>query len=91
MNNVTVLSAAPAYDLSRYPKKGKNIWIDNHLGVNVNRVITRRSKKIKYCKRGDILIDDYANTVHEWTAAGGIGILHTSASETIQQLKRLKL
>jgi hypothetical protein len=27
----------------------------------------------------------------EWRAAGGIGILHTSAADTIQQLKKLGL
>jgi len=36
-----------------------------------------------------ILIDDYPKNVDQFKAAGGIGILHTSASNTISQLKRL--
>jgi hypothetical protein len=36
-----------------------------------------------------VLIDDYPKNIKEWTAKGGIGILHTSASSTIRQLKRI--
>ena len=36
-----------------------------------------------------ILIDDYPKNVDQFKAAGGIGILHISASNTISQLKRL--
>jgi hypothetical protein len=38
-----------------------------------------------------ILIDDRADTIREWDSQGGIGILHTSAANTIQQLKKLGL
>jgi hypothetical protein len=30
-------------------------------------------------------------TIDEWNAKGGIGILHTSAADTIKQLKKLGL
>jgi len=32
--------------------------------------------KYKHCQPGDVLIDDRDDNVNEWTAAGGIGILH---------------
>jgi hypothetical protein len=38
-----------------------------------------------------ILIDDLEKTIKEWHAQGGIGILHTSAADTIKQLKELDL
>ena len=36
-----------------------------------------------------ILIDDYEKNTREFTAKGGIGIYHTSTSNTIRQLKKL--
>ena len=38
-----------------------------------------------------ILIDDRKSNIEEWRANGGIGILHTSATDTISQLKKLGL
>ena len=37
------------------------------------------------------LIDDRKSNIDQWIASGGIGILHTSAADTIQQLKNLGL
>lgn len=37
----------------------------------------------------DILIDDTPKKINAWIEAGGTGILHTSAQETISELKRL--
>ena len=36
-----------------------------------------------------VLIDDYPKNIREWQRKGGIGILHTSASSTISQLRKL--
>jgi len=41
--------------------------------------------------KNKILIDDREDTINRWNAAGGIGILHTSAPNTIEQLKQLGL
>jgi hypothetical protein len=38
-----------------------------------------------------ILIDDRKDTIDAWNAAGGIGILHTSTANTIEQLEKLGL
>ena len=51
-----------------------------------------RAEKQKYAKKNgvpNILIDDWKKNIVEWEAAGGIGILHKSASATIAQLKKL--
>ena len=40
-------------------------------------------------RRPAILIDDYPKNVTQFRAAGGIGILHTDTTSTINRLKRL--
>jgi len=47
--------------------------------------------KKNYAAPNHILIDDRESNIDQWRAAGGIGILHTSAAGTIQQLKKLGL
>ena len=39
---------------------------------------------------GNVLIDDRPKNIEAWENAGGIGILHTSAKETINKLKELR-
>ena len=39
---------------------------------------------------GNVLIDDRPKNIEAWEAAGGIGIIHTSAKETIEKLKELR-
>ena len=58
--------------------------------------IVRRRDKQDFAMKGSdlgrrpaILIDDYPKNVQQFKAAGGIGIVHSSASNTISQLKRL--
>jgi len=36
-----------------------------------------------------VLIDDYKKNTDQFTQRGGIGILHTSTSNTISELKKL--
>jgi hypothetical protein len=50
-----------------------------------------RAQKMLFANEGKILIDDMEQTIREWKNAGGVGILHTSASDTISQLKKLGL
>lgn len=40
---------------------------------------------------GDILIDDMEKNITRWVEAGGVGILHVNAADTIEQLKALGL
>jgi len=39
--------------------------------------------------KSNLLIDDYIKNIHEWEAMGGIGVHHTSPSNTLAELKRL--
>jgi hypothetical protein len=58
-------------------------------------IVRRREKKDFAMKGSDvgkkpaILIDDYPKNVTQFRAAGGIGILHTSTSSTINRLKKI--
>ena len=51
----------------------------------------KRSDKKHFAKstdgRPNVLIDDHQQKINEWNKAGGKGILHTSASNSIKQLE----
>ena len=51
-------------------------------------VLAQAIRKQNYATPDSILIDDRENNINQWIASGGIGILHTSASDTIKQLKK---
>ena len=66
------------------------MWVKKNLGLPNNRInLVRRFQKKDYAVSGSILIDDYEKNTREFTAKGGIGIHHTSTSNTIRQLKKL--
>lgn len=57
-------------------------------GVKVN-IVKKSPDKAKFITGPtDILIDDRMKSIEPWVNAGGIGILHTSANDTISQLQR---
>ena len=74
--------------------KWKPIVDKRNLGISNDRInLVRRFQKKDYAQTGyrtpAILIDDYEKNSREFTARGGIGIHHTSTSNTIRQLKKL--
>ena len=75
------------------PKNGadqKRNWVAKNLGPNVvTKVVTSGSLKAQFATPTTILIDDTRKAIDPWIAAGGIGILHTSADSTIAEMKRL--
>ena len=48
------------------------------------------SQKGMFALEGSVLIDDRKKNIEAWEDNGGIGILHTSAEDTINQLKKLR-
>ena len=46
-------------------------------------------KKI-FSQKGNVLIDDRPENIEAWESEGGIGILHKSAKDTIDELKKLR-
>ena len=68
----------------------KRTWVHNNLGKDVNIVIVKRGvDKAIYAHPKAILIDDRAKVIDPWNAAGGLGILHVNAADTIKQLKEI--
>jgi hypothetical protein len=68
----------------------KHLWIRKNLKPPpVETHIVQRHEKQNYARaygHANILIDDWDLNINEWNAAGGIGILHRSAEETIEAL-----
>ena len=82
-----LLSAPSREDSSRI---GKHVWVKQKLPGT--KLILRYAKQKKELATPEsILIDDRQINIDQWEAAGGIGILHTSADDTISQLKQLGL
>ena len=72
--------------------KLKRQWVKNNLTGynNVYSVVASRNKA-KWAWPDAILIDDRMKSVGPWREKGGIGIHHTSATNTIAELKKLGL
>jgi len=85
---IPIILSAPSRDKSS--RLGKALWVRNK--IPGTKLLLRYAKlKQQLATPTSILIDDRADNINQWEAAGGIGILHTSASNTIEQLKKLKL
>ena len=72
---------------------GKSYWARTNLKVAPGHTnLVKRVQKQNYAKvagQPAILIDDYKKNTDQFTAKGGIGIHHTSTSNTIRELKKL--
>ena len=94
------LTAVPRQNESRGPiadraPDDKKIWMKKHFRVSENRIYAvKRINKSNFAvdgrdKRPNILIDDHAKNIEAFKKAGGLGIVHTSARNTIKELKKL--
>ena len=69
---------------------GKTKWLKTNVGVSTDRInLVKRVQKQNFANKNSILIDDYNKNVSDFKRRGGIGIYHTSTSNTIRQLKKL--
>ena len=66
-------------------------WIKKYVdpSVVVNCTFTG-SQKAAYAMKKNVLIDDRQKNIDHWVENGGIGIVHTSAENTINELKKLR-
>lgn len=68
----------------------KNAWIkENYPDIKSVNLVLSSSVKRDFATSTSILIDDQYKSILPFIAAGGIGILHTSAADTIHQLEEL--
>ena len=81
---------APSMDPSS--RAGKEAWCKMHINSQYRNLYFKPAKyKSDFAGQDRILIDDRDDTIASWKAKGGIGIHHTSASNTIKQLQKLGL
>ena len=85
--NPTILSDPSNQNESRL---GKRLWVKNNIPGS-KLILSKAADKKNYSQKNHILIDDRASNIQDWIGDGGIGILHTSAQDTITQLQKLGL
>ena len=83
--NPTLLSAPSQQSESRL---GKRLWVKKHL-PGIKLILSKASDKKNYSDPFHILIDDRDSNIDDWRSKGGVGILHTSTSNTIKELKKI--
>jgi len=83
-----ILLSSPS--MSNTSRLGKGLWVEDNL-PGTKLILSQAKDKQNYACKDCILIDDRPSNIDQWRSQGGIGILHTSASDTIRQLKELGL
>lgn len=73
----------------RQSGKGKAPLAQKHYNKEDGVICCLSKDKQNFGARQDILIDDLPANIARWEQMGGIGILHTSADETIRKLQEL--
>ena len=66
-------------------------WVKENLTPNTDVILVNKKDKQLYAGENKILIDDRTDNISDWKNAGGIGILHKTATQTINELKKLGL
>jgi hypothetical protein len=93
-----ILTAIPRSErgpISKRAADDKSRWMKRWFGVSVDRMYpVVRKHKANFAMDGrdhrpNLLIDDHLGNVQEFKKARGIGVLHTSASNTIKELKEI--
>ena len=72
------------------PKDGnlqKQRWYAKRFPTLSCVCVAKSPDKAAYATPTTILVDDRRKSLDPWIAAGGIGILHTSVEDTIEQLR----
>lgn len=82
-----VLTGAPLSFIDSWWQKP--IWVHDHFGTFTKVAVCQSKNKALFCKEGDVIIDDYPKHRKTWETAGGQWVLHTSAEDSIEQLKNL--
>ena len=93
--NPVILTARPNTEsIGEAVKSEKLHWCQFYFGPQIEVIVCLRNEKKQYAKfhlenEQSILIDDLPVNCSEWESNGGTAILHTSAHDSIKQLKRI--
>jgi len=86
---VEILTSTGGADFHDKVTADKRFWCQMQgIGYKVNTVPGRWLKK-DWATPTALLIDDTADVIDDWRAAGGVGILHVNLQDTITQLNAL--
>ena len=85
--NPVILTGCP---LGGWAEEQKHRWAAVHFPGTRMITCMARDKRM-HMSLGDVLVDDYLKYKGFWEDAGGIFIHHTSADNTIAELKRIGL
>ena len=85
--HVGFLTAVPRRSTIPSAKDDKQAWVDKYFPGMRMDIGPYSHHKQKWCKPGDILIDDRPSNIEQWTAVGGIAIYHTG--DVNASIKRL--
>lgn len=87
---IEVLTAIPSLVKMPNVTTHKEQWIHKHFGYGWKfKTGPYARDKQNHAQPGDVLIDDMIRNINQWRDAGGIGILHTGADETLTELYRI--
>lgn len=88
---VHILTASPKPTGKLHTAPGdKRAWVRHHVCSQVPVIVVGHGpSKARWAAPGDILIDDLERNIEAWVSAGGTGILHRSAAESLAKLKAL--
>lgn len=84
----TILTGLPVCGFDKAEKE-KRLWLKKHYNKEDDVICCLSKDKQNFGTDSDILIDDLESNITRWKEMGGIGILHTSAEETIKKLQDL--
>ena len=85
-HNPAIITGQPSSFIARDHKKE---WCARELGNHIDVTVCKSKEKYLYGNPEDILIDDRQDVGDLWINMGGIHIYHTSAKNSIIELKNL--
>jgi len=85
--HVGFLTAVPRRSTIPSARDDKQAWVNKYFPGMKMDIVPYSHHKQKWCKPGDILIDDRPSNIEQWTAVGGIAIYHTGDVDA--SIKRL--
>lgn len=81
-----IITGVPSHAYGR-AVANKRAWVDKNIGTHVKMIGCKSKDKRLHAKPGDVIIDDWEKYKHLWIEMGGIWVTHTSAEDTLDQLK----
>ena len=86
---VEILTSSGGQKYHDQVKEQKIVWLKKNSIAYKPNVVPGRKHKKEFAQPDTVLIDDTEDVVENFNRAGGIGILHRDAKETIKRLESL--